>query len=590
MLVVAVIALTISYATLDPETRATLSTLRSRGPSKLHPRRIVVAPFDNKTGDSTLNALGEKTADWFARELSEANFEVVDARTARINTKVVEAIPKVLRAHDRNIALGEETGANYVVIGNYYREADSLEATVSVVDVATRQPIKSLGPYYGSRKSDDVFIKRLLLPTIAFLGKAVDTTAGGLTASNTSPPSLEAFERVSRAWERFFQTPGDTTPVFAELDTASRIDTTYATPLLMKTYILDVKSQWPGVDQIMRRVRPLAPKMSRLERAALDLFEADLRGDSFGRLAISKRLKQLSPGSTEMPLLVVVSYLYVGRAKDAAAALAETDPDRGMNLITPAYWEWRAEAQHEAGLYADEDISAKTGLSRFRSHPASTYTMVRVLATRHDKGLGELVERGMPSATTPNAQPSDLAADRQDLMILAGRELRIHGHLAAADSFFARAVGELATLPLAATPAARLRQAHAFYEAKDYARARAAFAAIAARDSMDIESEGRLATAAAHLGDSATVRRIDGHLATMKRPFLMGRALRWRADIAAVEGRTADAAALLERAVRQGHRMMDTPLLLAVHLDGDFGELKKTPIYAAMLQSLASSR
>jgi TolB-like protein len=590
MLVVTVAALSISYANLDPETRANIAILRSRGPSKLHPRRIVVAPFDNKTGDSTLDALGEKTADWFARELSEANFEVVDARTARINTKVVEAIPTMLRAHDRNIALGEETGARYVVVGTYYREADSLEAAVSVVDVATHQPIKALGPFYGTRRSDDALIKRSLLPTIAFLAKAVDTTAGGVTASNTSPPSLEVYERISRAWEHFFSAPADTVPVFASLDTASWLDTTYAAPLLMKAYVLDVKSQWADVDRLMKRIRPLAPKMSRIERAALDLFEADLRGDAFTRLAVSKRLKTLSPGSAEMPLLVVVSSLYAGVPAQALATLDETEPDRGMNLIMPAYWEWRTLAQHESGLYADEEQSAKIGLRRFKSDAPSTYSMVRVLATRNDKALRDLVLRPMPVFKNSNGEPRDVAADRQDLLLLAGRELRAHDHAAAADSIFALAARELATLPATADHDAMLRQAHALYEVRDYARARAAFDAIVARDSLDIDSEGRLGTAAAHLGDSATAHRVDRHLAMMRRPFMMGRNTRWRADIAAVEGRTDDAVALLERAVRQGHRLMDTPLNLVVHLDGDFDALRKTPAYATMLQSLAATK
>jgi hypothetical protein len=107
---------------------------------------------------------------------------------------------------------------------------------------------------------------------------------------------------------------------------------------------------------------------------------------------------------------------------------------------------------------------------------------------------------------------------------------------------------------------------------------------------MNIEAEGRMAAAAAHMGDTATSHRVDRHLATMKRPLIMGANLRWQADIAAVEGRTDDAVALLERAVRHGHRMMDTPLLLTVHLDGDFDVVRKTPAYGAMLRSLAAAR
>jgi hypothetical protein len=136
---------------------------------------------------------------------------------------------------------------------------------------------------------------------------------------------------------------------------------------------------------------------------------------------------------------------------------------------------------------------------------------------------------------------------------------------------------------------ARLRQAHAFYEAKDYGRAKAAFASIVATNPADIRSEGRLGTAAAHLGDHTTASRIDAHLASMKQPLLMGLPVRQRANIAAVEGRTDEAISLLERSVRQGHRLLDTPLLLTVHLDGDWLPIRKLPAYAAMMQSLAEA-
>lgn len=590
MFVVLVAIGTVGYRSIDPETRARLRVLISRKPVKVDPRQIVVAPFDNQTGDTTLNALGEQVADWFARELNEAGFVVVDSRTARIDSKVVEAIPRMFRAHDINIALAEENGSAYVVIGKYYKEGNRLEANVSVIDVATKQTIKSLGPYYGTPESADAFIRTLLIPTVTFLGQKVDTTAGGLTASYTSPPSLEAFGRVSRAWERFFASPRDTVSVFAELDSAARLDTTYATPLLMKGYVLDVKSLWPGVAEIVRRVRPLAPKMSRLEKGALDLYESDLRGDALARVAIAKRLKALSPGSAEMPLLVVVSALYAGRPAQAVAELAETDPDRGFNLATPAYSEWAAEALHDAGKYVAEEEVAKTGLKRFKHHPPSTYGMVRVLATRNDKDLREVIDKGVPPAKDPNDVPRDPVGDHQDLMILGGRELRAHGFSARADSLFAEVAAELATLPANATMVQLRRQAHAFYESGDYLRAKAAFAAIVQRDSLDVESEGRLGTSAVRSGDTLMAKRVDSHLATMKRPYLMGRALRWRANIAAARGKAPEACALLEQAVRQGHRLMDTPLNLTVHLDGDYVAVRTHPAYASMLQTLAEMR
>ena len=51
-LLVTAIGLSIRYATLDDETRATFNLLRTRPGPKLEPRQIVVAPFENKTGES----------------------------------------------------------------------------------------------------------------------------------------------------------------------------------------------------------------------------------------------------------------------------------------------------------------------------------------------------------------------------------------------------------------------------------------------------------------------------------------------------------------------------------------------------------
>jgi DNA-binding SARP family transcriptional activator/TolB-like protein len=399
MLLVAAVGLTVTYVRLDDDTKAALSFIRSRPPAKLEPRQIVVAPFENKTGDTTLNAFGDQVADWFARELSEADFKVVDSRTARIGSRVVEGIPKPLRARDDNVALGEETGSAYTVVGTYYGHGDSVEANVSVIDVATKRTLKSLGPFRGTPRRASEFIATMLQPTIAYLGTEVDTSASAMTTRYSSaPPTLEAYQRVNAAWEHFFRSPRDTGGVFAELDTAARLDSTYALPLLMKAYMLDVKSQRRGVGAVVQRVRPLAPRMSKLERAALDLFEADLRGDGLARLTIARRLQALSPGSAEMPLLRVVSALYIGNVTEAIAALDETDPTRGMNLVTPTYLEWAAAAYHHSGSTTLEERTVREELKRFRHHPPATYGLARVYAARDDADLGELVRRGSPPA------------------------------------------------------------------------------------------------------------------------------------------------------------------------------------------------
>jgi DNA-binding SARP family transcriptional activator/TolB-like protein/tetratricopeptide (TPR) repeat protein len=592
MLLVAATALTITYVALDPDQRAALSLVRSRPEAKLEARQIVVAPFENQTGDSTLNALGEQIADWFARELSEADFKVVDARTARIGSQVVDRIPRPLRNGDESVALGEETGSAYTVVGTYYRQGDSLEANVRVIEVATRQTVKTLGPYHGSRSRANEFIVTMLRPTIAYLGAQVDTTAGGLTTKHSAPPSLEAFRRVNLAWEHFFASPRDTASVFAELDTAARLDTMYATPLLMKAYMLDLKANWPGVSAIVQRVRPLAPRMSKIEKGAFDLFEADLRGDGLARLEIARRLQSYSPGSAEMPLLRVVSALYIGNVPEAIAAIRETDPTRGMNLVTPTLLEWSAATYHHAGNATQEERAVREELRRFRHHPPATYGLARVYAMRNDSDLADLIASGIPPAKDPK-DVRDPRADWIELRLLAGRELRAHAYAEEAQRMFAEVVDEMQKpsmgAPAVPAGAERRRWARATYDAERYPLALTHYRALLAEDSTDAEALGRIATSSIRLGDLKTARDMEARLKELKRPFMMGAAHRWRASIAAVEGRPDDAIALLDLAIRQGHRLMDTPPNFTVHLDPDLVGLEKTPAYKAMLQALADA-
>src|SRR5207245_9065452 len=81
----------IGYFVVPRGLRATLMTLLQRPAAKLEPRRIVVAPFDNETGDSSLAMLGNMAADWITQGLMRAGVaDVVDARTALLTSRVVE--------------------------------------------------------------------------------------------------------------------------------------------------------------------------------------------------------------------------------------------------------------------------------------------------------------------------------------------------------------------------------------------------------------------------------------------------------------------------------------------------------------------
>src|SRR5262249_18070702 len=90
--------------------------LAARRPPRLDHHRVIVAAFQNRTGDSTLHGLGAVAADWVSRGLTE--------------TRAVEVADPLLAPTDSiedPRAIGRRVRAGVVVLGSYARQGDSLE-------------------------------------------------------------------------------------------------------------------------------------------------------------------------------------------------------------------------------------------------------------------------------------------------------------------------------------------------------------------------------------------------------------------------------------------------------------------------------
>jgi hypothetical protein len=556
----AIIAGAIPLVPSSTRTMASIALVRRSAP--LSPRRIVVAAFENHTGDSTLAPVGELAADWIARSLLESNFEVVDPRTSAIAARVVASLPRFLRGGDPSVALARETGAGMVVTGRYYRQRDSLQFEATLSDVTSGTLVRAIGPVRGPESQASPLIGVLAMRITGALAASTDTTPGASTASLAEPPSIQAFEHTSRAWEMFFSRPSDTAAVFAELARASALDSGYSAPLLMKAYVLDVQEQWPALARVVASLQSRRPHMGRIERAALDLFEADLRGDLLGRLRAARELVRLSPASADMALLLAVSASYVNRYADAAAALEHADPNRGINLVSPMYWAWRSLAAHALGHLEEEQHAAGESARRFPSASSSQYALARFHAgARRVDALRDVLRDGGYDVSVPST-------DARALAMFAARELRVHGAARQADSIFTR----LASMPApsaAAPRAERHQHALALYEAGQLPAARRTYASLLAGDSLDVDALGRLGTIAVKMHDSAAAQRIEERLARWSAPFAFGQPAKWRAHQAALRGEPARAVALLRMAVAQGYRPMDLGIV-SLHEEGDF--------------------
>ena len=134
-------ALLLGGATAAALGTAGVLLLGNRAPA-LDPRRVVVAGFEDLSGDPTLAPLGHIAADWLTQALARhGGLEVVPGAAA-----------SHLDAADIR-ALASRTGAGTVVSGAYYSEGDSVRFHVQVIDATRGTVLRGVEPVGAPRRA-----------------------------------------------------------------------------------------------------------------------------------------------------------------------------------------------------------------------------------------------------------------------------------------------------------------------------------------------------------------------------------------------------------------------------------------------------
>jgi eukaryotic-like serine/threonine-protein kinase len=134
-------AVLLGGATVAALGAASVVFLGKRAPP-LDPRRVVVAGFEDLSGDSTLAPLGHIAADWITQALSRrGGLEVVPgAGSGHLDAADIRA-------------LATQTRAGTVISGSYYREGDSVRFHVQIIDAARGTLRRGMEPVGGPRRA-----------------------------------------------------------------------------------------------------------------------------------------------------------------------------------------------------------------------------------------------------------------------------------------------------------------------------------------------------------------------------------------------------------------------------------------------------
>lgn len=303
-------------------------------------RIAVVGPFVNRTGDSSLDVVGEMMTDWVARVMIRSGLVGV---TRLSNTPTASARPD-----------GE-----LIVSGAYYRDGDRVRLRASVSSVHDRKLLRSVDQGVADGADAGAAVDTLSQRIVAALATVVDERLSAWSQAASLPPSVDAYRLYAEGLGVFLRAP-QTGRVREErlragrlLQQAWSLDTTFTAPLIWAVYSLRVVAP-RSADSIYRYLEDRLDRLEPWDAAMARYLLAERRRDWGSAVHAAHEVLRYAPAS-EWAYKLALAAVWGGQPREAINALTRIDPSDGwLAAMATGYWTTLAEAWHQVGHYAME--------------------------------------------------------------------------------------------------------------------------------------------------------------------------------------------------------------------------------------------
>lgn len=528
--------------------------------TELDPKKVVIAEFENRTGDPSLDALGLLVSEAIAEGASGiGDFTVVSAPNS-INSRIGQGDSEPGERSLRDVA--RASGASIAVSGAYYLLGQDLRFQARLIDAATDAVLFEMPAVAGPRGSEHDIINSVRERVLGAVAWFFVTDHFELT----TPPLLDAFLEFRRGRELYMNHQQADIRHFRR---AVELDPDFA-QAWMNLVVVHTNRQLCGeAGQILDEMEARLSRFTQYERARFRLARASHDEDHDARLRVEKQIFAMTDGSNTYGL--GLAEMFLNRPSDAIEVFSEvpypSDPDPA-----PAsewrYW-WLARAHHLLGDYSEELQLVHRTLSYF---PSSR--MMRVRKGAALAALGRLNE--------VEALKGELTLIQRDPMLKMrvfeelAAELRAHDLRDASRAMAQHALEYFDMRPAATQRELRFERADALILAERWAEAKNAADTLLLDPWRDPEGRmveegqramggfwwgdrgrvvalGRVGTLAARLGQSEEALQIDRRLGTFDSSCPAGNRTYQRACIAAQLGDRDEAIRLLKEAIAQGY-------------------------------------
>jgi DNA-binding SARP family transcriptional activator/TolB-like protein len=338
--------------------------------------RVLVAPFENQTGDASLEPLARLASDWLSTEIARSGrVTVVPPVSALRLSAELESEADTTR-FGKFVAVGAEGGSDLVIGGYLTGRADSAVFEVFGIDPRSGTLLFALEPV-GAREEDVTeALNGLRRATMGAVATHLDRRMRQWSGPASRPPSYESYQEYSRALDMFLAgdraSQAQAADLFVE---AWRADTTFTAPLLWAVFAMWNSGQGDRADSLAHALEPGATSMPEWDRAMLEYHLAFMHGELAEQYRAAASVVDLAPDS-EWRYILALAAKQVGCRDKALSILQDLGSRTGwMSRWSPAYWTVRLDVRHLLGDVEGEVRDAEMAMDQLTDelHPGDEF-------------------------------------------------------------------------------------------------------------------------------------------------------------------------------------------------------------------------
>lgn len=528
---------------------------RKGGAPALNPKRVVVAPFENRTGDASLDPLGKMAAESVSEGLLQIGAVDVIPSSKVFNLSAAQAGAQT--EGDSGRALAGATGAGLVVSGAYYVQGQTLQMEAIIMDVVANRPLYAIEPATGLREKAMEAVEAVRQRVVDMIAARYFKPFLNLLLWEVKPPRYEAQKECLTGDELY---GSDLPAAILHFKRALELEPEFVLPRFRLAAAFMNQGKFAELEAQLDIIAKTQERLTPLSRRVLDLQRALLAGRLEDAYNTQRDIVKLDPGNPFAFEGLAWYAMYANRPRETVEVFRRQipwdplmKPEKPLGAVS---FLMLTGALHELGEHEKELKEARRGrgiypdLLNLRAYEARALVALGRL-DEVDRLVDEILAMpsrwGYPSCCLSRGTPGYV-------MLSATEELRAHGHREASLKMAGRSVEwyRSRTGEEAEREDTRSGLGDSLYQAERWEEAESVFGALAAEHPDNIDYKGRLGALAARRGDRAEALRIAEELRCLDRPFLYGNQIFRSARIIALLGDKERAFALLREAVAQG--------------------------------------